>query len=351
MMRSCMALLIALAAVGSAVGQDIPIPKHRARQIEAAAPARPRVKPRKPRRVLIFNTPGHLLAKDPHKGYCTPYGCHAMKTLGTKTGAYEPVSSDDVAVFLPESLKRFDAIILNNAAGDWITPSDEAMGKLKSRGDRKAVEALLRKSILEWVHRGGGVVAYHFAMGANRNWPEFGVLLGGRIAGHPWNEDVGIQVEEPTHPLVAAFGGKGFRLHEEIFQYREPFDRAKCRVLLSLDNDVTNMNIKNYRLREDRDFALAWVKTVGKGRVFYTALGHHTELYWNPQVLRFYLDGIQFATGDLDAPTKPRAAGACKPSRAPKPAAKPAAKPKAALAPGPRALARASGQPPLTGSP
>jgi type 1 glutamine amidotransferase len=273
--------------------------------------------------VLIFNTPTHLLARDPHKGYCTPYGNHAMKTLGTKTGAYEPVSSNDVAVFLPESIREFHAIILNNAAGDWITPSRQAMLKLKAHGDKRAVGALLRKSILDWVNAGGGLVAYHFALGANRNWPAFGELLGGRIAGHPWNEDVGVKVEEPSHPLVAAFGGKGFRLVEEIFQYRDPFDRAKCRVLLSLDNAVTNMNVKHYRLRDDRDFALAWVRSVGKGRVFYTAFGHRTQLYWNPRMLQFYLDGIQFALGDLKAPAEPRPAGAVEPSRAPKPAAAP----------------------------
>jgi len=315
--------LTVLCVVGIAAGQDIPIPKHRARQIADAAPAKPRAAPKKPRRALIWNTPKHLLARDPHKGYCTPYGCQAMKTLGTKTGAYTPVASDDVAVFLPESIKQFDVIILNNACGNWITPSDEAMKKLAAHGDKQAVEAMLRKSITDWLKRGGGIVAYHYALGANRNWREFGEMIGARIAGHPWNEEVGIKVEEPAHPLVAAFDGKGFRLHEEIFQYREPFDRSKCRVLLSLDNAATNMNVKNYRLREDGDFALAWVRSVGKGRVFYTALGHRTQLYWNPRILRFYLDGIQFAAGDLAAPTRPRPPGESKPSRAPKPVPKP----------------------------
>ena len=249
------AIVAALLVAGAAFGQDIPIPKHRAKQIADAAPAKPSAVPRKPRRALIFNTPSHLLAKDPHKGYCTPYGCQAMKTLGTKTGAYQPETSDDVTVFLPESIKRFDAVILNNACGQWITPTAEQVAKLPGGGTVEAVEARLRKSILDYVRAGGGIVAYHYAMGANRNWPEFGELLGGRIAGHPWNEEVGIQIEEPNHPLVAAFGGKGFRLHEEIFQYREPWDRATCRVLISLDNAVTNMNPKNYTIRKDRDFA------------------------------------------------------------------------------------------------
>ena len=310
-------LLLVLAALAG--GQDIPIPKHRARQIADAAPDRPRVKPKKTRRVLIWNTPDHLLARDPHKGYCTPYGCQAMKTLGTKTGAYTPVAGNDVSLLLPESIRRFDAIILNNACGAWITPSDAAAEKRKTLGDKQAVEAALRKSFTDWLTGGGGVVAYHYALGANRHWPQFHQMMGGAIAGHPWNEEIGIQVEEPSHPLVAAFGGKGFRLADEIFQYRPPWDRTKCRVLLSIDTDATNMRVKNYRLREDRDFALAWVRKVGKGRVFYTTMGHRTEIYWNPRMLRFYLDGIQFACGDLDAPADPRPADAAKPSRAPKP--------------------------------
>ncbi|MDP7288301.1 MAG: ThuA domain-containing protein, partial [Phycisphaerae bacterium] len=57
------------------------------------------------------------------------------------------------------------------------------------------------------------------------------------------------------------------------------------------------------------DFALAWVKSFGKGRIFYTALGHRMEIYWNPMMLKFYLDGIQFACGDLKVPTAPRATG------------------------------------------
>jgi len=57
--------------------------------------------------------------------------------------------------------------------------------------------------------------------------------------------------------------------------------------------------------RDDDDYALAWVRRYGQGRVFCTAFGHRTELYWNPAILRFYLAGVQFATGDLEAPLEP----------------------------------------------
>jgi type 1 glutamine amidotransferase len=304
--RWCLAALAAaVGAVGAASSQE-EVPANRQKQIREAAPDKPRVSPKKERRVLIWNTPAHLYPNDPHKGYCIPYGACAMKALGQKTGAFKPVVSDDLSVFLPENIKQFDAIVMNNSSGAWITPSDEAMPKLKSAGETKqAVEQVLKKSLLDYVSNGGGIVAYHYAIGANPKWPEFHEMLGATFWGHPWNEDVGVKVEEPNHPLVGAFGGKDFRLADEIFQYDEPYSRDKLRVLLSLDTAKTNMDVK-WINRKDKDFALAWVKSCGKGRVFYTSFGHRTELYWNQDLLRFYLDAIQFATGDLEAPTAPR---------------------------------------------
>jgi type 1 glutamine amidotransferase len=280
------------------------VPKNRQQQIETAAPEKAQAVPKKPRRVLIWNTP--FMDKSPHKRWCIPFGTYAMEVLGVKTGAFEPVVSDDVAMYLPENIKQFDAIVMNNSNGPWIRPTEEDMERLKDHGqDIDAVEQLLRRSLLEYVEGGGGIVAYHHAISGNNHWPEFQELLGAAYWGHPWNEEVGIKVEEPDHPVLAAFEGKDFRLTEEIFQFREPYSRDTLRVLLSLDTETTNMGVQ-WIHRTDGDFGLAWVRNYGKGRVFYTAFGHRTELYWTPSMLRLYLDGIQFATGDLDAPAEPR---------------------------------------------
>jgi type 1 glutamine amidotransferase len=304
--------LFALATV--AAGQEaqrlaIPVvpkevPEDRQRTIEAAAPDRPTVPPRKPRRVLIWNTP--FMDQCPHAGWCVPFATYAMEVLGVKTGAFEPAVSDDVAMFLPENLAQFDAIVMNNSNGEWIRPTEADMERLKGHGATvDEVEQLLRKSFMDWVEAGGGIMAYHHSIAGNTHWPEFTELLGASYWGHPWNEEVGVKVDEPDHPLAAAFKGQGFRIAEEIFQFNEPYSREKLRVLLSLDVAKTNMGVQ-WVYRTDNDFGLAWVKCHGKGRVFYTAFGHRTELYWNPTILRFYLDGIQFATGDLDAPCEPR---------------------------------------------
>ena len=60
--------------------------------------------------------------------------------------------------------------------------------------------------------------------------------------------------------------------------------------------------------RADNDYAVSWVRSFGKGRVFYCSLGHDHPVFWDPAVVQHYLDGVQFALGDLPADTIPSAA-------------------------------------------
>ena len=244
-LRWGVALTLGLACLSMSAG-DV-IPEHQRRQIWDAAPAKAQATPKQPRRVLIWCTPTHLMEKDPHKGYCIPYGAAALEAIGCKSGAFEPLISDDLSAFLPENLRAFDAVVLNNSSGVWITPTPANLATDPFRalgGNPAAVEPALRRSFLDYVANGGGVVALHFAIAGNAHWPEFQQLIGARFTGHPWNEEIGVTVEEPSHPLVAAFGGKDFRIADEIYEYGPPYDRANLRILLSLDPARSNMGVK-----------------------------------------------------------------------------------------------------------
>jgi type 1 glutamine amidotransferase len=321
-LKTCVVNLLVISFAAAAIAE---LPPHHAEQIrQAAANVKARVAPTRPRKVLIWNTPPHLMPKDPHKGYCIPYGEEGLKAIGETSGAFEPVVSDDLARMAPENIQQFDAIVLNNASGPWITPTTSDLQKtaLKKLGsDAHAVELILRESLLDFVKAGGGLVSLHYAIAGNRHWPEFQEMIGATFTGHPWNEEVGVIVEEPNHPLVAAFGGKDFRIADEIYQYGAPYDRSKVRVLMSIDPARTNMGVRWMR-RDDHDFALTWVKSYGQGRVFNTSFGHRSQLYSNPQVLQFFLDAIQFAVGDLAAHTSPRTE---RPARNPVPGTQPVA--------------------------
>jgi type 1 glutamine amidotransferase len=59
--------------------------------------------------------------------------------------------------------------------------------------------------------------------------------------------------------------------------------------------------------RSDGDFPLAWAKNYGKGRVFYSALGHAASTWDNPDVYRMYYEAIKWSLGLTDGDAAPRA--------------------------------------------
>lgn len=265
--------------------------------IAAALPVEARVQPARARRLLIFT---RNLEYD---GRRSSIACasEAFTLMGRKTGAFETTVSDDPAVFERASLAQFDAVFLNNTIGLCFD------------------DATLRQNLLEFVTGGGGLMGVHGSVIAFtqwqwppvEDWAEFGTLIGARGAAHPnANERVAFKIEESTHPLNHAFGGQDFEMTGEFFRFHNPYSRQRVRVLLSMDTTKTDLSgfpPGDPCLRADNDYALAWVRNYGRGRVFYTTIGHHAHRFSDARMLQFLLDAAQFVLGDLPAPTTPSA--------------------------------------------
>ena len=129
---------------------------------------------------------------------------------------------------------------------------------------------------------GNGFVGIHAALDGNYEWPEYADLIGGWFDDHPWNTfDAPIVVEDPSFPAVQHFP-RAFTKRDEIYQPKH-WSRDQVNVLLRLDESKLNFN--NPRVhRADHDFAVAWSKMYGKGRVFYSTLGHTKESWDDPDV-------------------------------------------------------------------
>jgi type 1 glutamine amidotransferase len=266
-------------------------------KIFEAIPTVAREKPKQARKVLVYTHAAGFVHSS------IPYGAKAMEVMGRRTGAYDAVLSNNPAVFEPATLKEFDAIVLVNTTGDW----------LQAPGQKASAETITarRKAVEEFVSGGKGLVGFHAASDSQYNWAEFGKMIGGYFNQHPWTQKIGVRIEAPKHPLSAAFKDATkndvFEVNDEMYQFKDPYSREHLRVLLSIDNSTIDTS---KGIRPDKDYAVAWIHNYGKGRVFYSSLGHREEIYWNPTLLRFYLDGIQFAVGDLEADATPsKAAG------------------------------------------
>jgi type 1 glutamine amidotransferase len=142
----------------------------------------------------------------------------------------------------------------------------------------------------------------HSATDTYKNWKEYNDMMGGAFVSHPWHEKVLLKNVDPKSPLNAAFNGEGFEVTDEIYMFRDDTALAKDRrMLLTLD---PKMDLSKGK-RADGLYAVSWMDTYGRGRVFYCSLGHRDEIFWNEAVLKHYLAGIQFALGDLEAEATP----------------------------------------------
>lgn len=287
---------------------DAPVKPEEAKRIEDAVPAKAFARPAKSRRMLVYSATSGFRHKS------IPHGKMALELIGKRTGAFEAVVSDDLKNFEPENLKRFDAVCLLNVTGDFFLPHPKDLGAMEPERQQKMKDNDLRlkKALIEYVERGGGLVGIHSATDACYKYEAYGKMIGGYFDGHPWTQDcrVTIRVEDPDHELTRpVFKEREYSFLEEIYQFREePYSRDRLRVLLNLDPEKSDKPKKEGAIkRKDNDFAVCWVQQFGEGRVFYTSLGHREDIYMNPVMLSHYLAGIQFAVGDLKADTTPSA--------------------------------------------
>ncbi|PYM43046.1 MAG: ThuA domain-containing protein [Candidatus Rokuibacteriota bacterium] len=150
----------------------------------------------------------------------------------------------------------------------------------------------VRQALLRFVQRGGGFVGVHCATDTWYEVPEYGELVGAYFDGHPWTQRVRLVVEDPTHSSTKHLG-PGFEITDEIYQFRS-WSRDKVHVLLRLDPSSVDVGKGK---RADQDYALSWIRHHGRGRVFYTALGHGREVWEDERFRRHLLEGIRWAIG------------------------------------------------------
>lgn len=259
-----------------------------ARISAAAAPSESLAKPRKARKILVYGRmPTH-----PESVVCC---FHAMKQIAEKSGAFEVVCSGDPAVFLPESLARFDAIVMNNTHQPYpMRPADFNSLDGQKKEEPHQREEKLKKSLMDFVKGGKGIVGIHGAVAGNVQWPEYLEMFNGSYGGH-FSETVAIGPVMADHPICKPLEGKTFHVYDELYMFKEPYDPNKVEILMALDL----MKMKDPGRRPEKDYPVSWIRSYGEGRVFYCSLGHFASAYSSPEVMAHYLAGIQWAIGDL----------------------------------------------------
>lgn len=239
-----------------------------------------------------------LLAIGEEKGYrhqSISHGLATIERLGRESGLWDTYIRTDTEALTKKKLE-YNAMNLNDFdAVLFYTGGDLEMD------DRKKAD------FLSFIHDDGkGFVGVYSATITFTHWPEFGEMIGGYYDEHPWGTfEAPIWVEDPKFPGMEQWP-RGFPFTDEIYQVKD-FSREKSRVLMRLD--ASKLDLNNPRVhRADRDFAVTWAKMYGKGRVYYSTLGHREESWDRPEIQKMYAEAIEWSMGLVDADVTPRPA-------------------------------------------
>jgi hypothetical protein len=197
-----------------------------------------------------------------------------LTQLGSNSGAFEVTATEDLSEFSTENLKRYDAVM-------FYTSGELPMGDAQ------------KAALLGFVRSGRGFLGVHSATDTFYTWPDYLDLIGGYFNGHPWHQAVTIDVVGRSNPLVA-FLGNSLQIEDEIYQISD-FDYRGSRVLLSLDPGSVDLGKPGVHQRF-YGWPLAWTRSYGEGRVFYTALGHEASVWEDPRYQRMLTNAILWAT-------------------------------------------------------
>jgi hypothetical protein len=121
-------------------------------------------------------------------------------------------------------------------------------------------------------------------------------MVGAYFNKHPWtqNDTVTVNAFDRKSPLTGHWP-ESFKLTEEIYQFKD-FNAEKVKVTMKLDTANTDMTKKDIVAKE---FPLSWYRAYGKGRVFYTALGHRPEVWQDERYQTMIVNAIRWGAGEL----------------------------------------------------
>ncbi len=229
-----------------------------------------------PKRVLVVTLT---------KGYrhdSIPVAEATLLTLADESGGkfsvdYARTDEDVQNKMTAVALKGYDAVVFANTTGELPIPD--------------------RDAFIAWVREGHGFVGAHAASDTFHGYDPYIRMLGGEFKTHGPQVTVTCVVDDAKHPATKLFEQPAFDVYEEIYEFKN-FDWKRVHGLLRMD--------AHPQTKAPGEYPLAWCRREGKGRVFYTALGHRDEVWQSPWFREHLLGGLLWALGNAKGDDKPQ---------------------------------------------
>jgi len=178
-----------------------------------------------------------------------------------KTSDFEVTTSENLDDLKAENIQKYNLVLFYCTGLEFANDAQE-------------------KGLCDFVRNGGAYAGIHSATDSFKKSDAYWELVGGRFAGHGGGK-FPVLICDRSHPITR--GMADFEIQDET--YSHTYHKNLCMRCL------VRMN------RGEERQCMAWVQQYGKGRVFYTGLGHGKEAWTNPAFQQLVVRGMYWAAG------------------------------------------------------
>ncbi|HEV3486192.1 MAG TPA: PVC-type heme-binding CxxCH protein, partial [Vicinamibacterales bacterium] len=203
-----------------------------------------------------------FLGHDQERPHPTPALYHLLASPLARRGIQLTHVSTPAEALRPEKLAHYDGLLIF--------------------GNHKTITAEQEKALFGFVEAGKGLIALHSASEMFANSPRYGLLLGANGPSHAEGEEFTVQFAQPSHPVLQGL--------QPFSTWDQPYVHAK--------HHTAGRTVLMERAHAGGREPWTWVRTQGKGRVFYSAYGHDQRTWGKPDFHKLIENGVAWAVND-----------------------------------------------------
>jgi type 1 glutamine amidotransferase len=216
-----------------------------------------------------------------------------LTAVGKEHG-FEVTASKDGRMFDPDKIGQWDAFVFETT-GDLTKEGTDKTPPMSKEGEQAFYEAVKSGKGFIGCHCATDTFGHHRGMGADDPYIQ---LIGGEFAGHGAQQEVTLTIADPAFPGAKAFGSDEFKITDEWYAIK------------NISDDLRAIYVQNTKGMQGHDYERpnypsTWARMHGKGRVFYTSMGHREDVWENVKYQQLLLNALMWATGQVDADVTP----------------------------------------------
>ncbi len=229
---------------------------------------------------------------------------HAEQILtdAGKEHGFEVVASKDGRLFEPDQIGQWDVFVFETT-GDLTTPGTDKTPPMSADGEKALYNAIQNGKGFVAMHCGADTFG-HFKPRDKGKEDPYVQMVGGEFVSHGPQQVARIEIVDPDFPGLAdgfAKSGKSFQINDEWYALKNMPDDLHV-IMVQVTEGMESGPKKEY---QRPNYPMTWARNFGKGRVFYTSMGHREDVWSNPMYQGLVLGALGWATGRVDANIEP----------------------------------------------